>query len=248
MPASSPSPRFSVIVPTLNEVKLLGATLAQFERHLRDEHGVEVIVSDGGSTDGTLEVAHAAADSVVEHAGPTRQNIAQGRNAGAKIARGDVLIFVNADTRFAAPDGFFTAIGARMADPRCNAIAFPVTVFPEERRLGDILFHTVHNAYFHFLNVIGVGMGRGECHVVRRTSFERIRGYDAAFTAGEDFDLYRRLRRLGPIPFLGSCMVYESPRRYRKYGYPRVVWDWFRNAISVMFAKKSVSDVWEQVR
>lgn len=236
-----------MIIPTLNEIKLLRATLGQFVA-LRGVFNLEVIVSDGGSTDGTLSVAAELADTVVQHTDAARQNIAQGRNAGAAVARGAILVFVNADTRFALPEHFFTAVGASMSNAACQAIAFPVTVFPEERRPADRAFHAVHNAYFHLLNVIGVGMGRGECHVVRRTAFEGVRGYDPAFTAGEDFDLYRRLRRLGPIPFLTDCMVYESPRRYRKYGYPRVVWDWFRNAISVMLARKSVSDVWEQVR
>lgn len=222
--------------------------LSQFTPALRERFGIEVIVSDGGSTDGTQEIARSAGARLVEHAEARRQTIAEGRNAGAAAAQGAVMIFVNADTRFASPSHFFEAVGACMHDSRCQAIAFPVTVFPEERRLSDRIFHFVHNGYFHFLNVIGVGMGRGECQVIRASAFRRVRGYDAAYTAGEDFDLYRRLRRLGPIPFLNDCMVYESPRRYRKYGYLRVVWDWFRNAISVMFARKSVSDEWEQVR
>lgn len=248
-PAPSPaSVRFSVVVPTLNEIKLLRTTLSQIDQSLRRQHGIEVIVSDGGSSDGTLDVAEELADTVVRHTGSQRQNIAQGRNAGGAVARGEVLVFINADTRFESREHFFAAIGKAMENDRCNAIAFPVTVFPEERKLADVMFHAVHNKYFHWLNIVGIGMGRGECHVVRRAAFEKIGGYDAAFTAGEDFDLYRRLRRLGPIAFLDDCMIFESPRRYRKYGYPRVVWDWFRNAISVMFAKKSVSDVWEQVR
>ena len=68
-----------------------------------------------------------------------------------------------------------------------------------------------------------MGMGRGECHIVKRELFERAGGYDESLGAGEDFELYtRRLRKYGKIVICKDLTVYESPRRYRKFGYIRV--------------------------
>ena len=78
----------SIVIPTLNEEKIIETTL----RSLRAYSGyLEIIVSDGRSTDRTVEIARSIADTVVVHSGPERQNISKGRNRGAEVATGDIL-------------------------------------------------------------------------------------------------------------------------------------------------------------
>ena len=60
-----------------------------------------------------------------------------------------------------------------------------------------------------------------------------MNGYDETLTAGEDFDLFRRIRKADSIRFLSGGIIYESPRRYRKFGYRGVVWSWFKNAVAL---------------
>jgi hypothetical protein len=91
-------------------------------------------------------------------------------------------------------------------------------------------------------------MGRGECQIVRRKAFEALKGYNAEMAAGEDFDLYRRLRSIGRVRYDHQLLVFESPRRYRKYGYLRVYFDWIRNGLAVLFKHRSFDQVWEEVR
>jgi predicted glycosyltransferase involved in capsule biosynthesis len=98
------------------------------------------------------------------------------------------------------------------------------------------------------LNFIGMGMGRGECQIVLAEYFKKVGGYNSALTAGEDFDLFRRLAKIGKIKFAKDILVYESPRRFRKYGYLRILMSWLLNSISVMFYNRSVSKDWEAVR
>ncbi len=247
----SRSQRISVIVPVYEEEKILESTLKVYSRQLRDKYNIELVVSDGGSTDSTLEIARRHADVVVEHKKKHRQTIAEGRNCGARHARGDILVFINGDTVPADPAKFFELIsmwgdGRFMSDS--DALACTVAVAPSQRIAKDRIFYGFHNTYVRFLNCIGVGMGRGECQIVRKEAFWHVNGYNEKIAAGEDFDLYRRIGRHGRIKFAAPIVVYESPRRFRKYGYLRILWTWTVNSLAVMLCGKSVSKEWEAVR
>ena len=86
-------PDLSIIVPALDEADGIAATLAPLQA-LR-ARGCEVVVVDGGSTDGTAELAAPLADRVVR----SERGRARQQNAGARVARGGVLLFLHADTR-----------------------------------------------------------------------------------------------------------------------------------------------------
>jgi glycosyltransferase involved in cell wall biosynthesis len=240
--------RFSIVIPTLNEEKILPQVLRQFSPALCTKYAIEIIISDGGSTDHTLDIAKEYTDIVVINETLKRQTIAEGRNRGADAASGNILIFLNADTLFASPHTFFATLMKTFQEQGNDALAFPIHIFPQERTIFDLMFHATYNQYIRILNFVGLGMGRGECQAMRKSTFDSVNGYNESLTAGEDFDLYRRIRKKDKILFVSNLIVYESPRRYRKFGYREVVWSWFKNAISVMFVHKSVSDTWEQVR
>jgi glycosyltransferase involved in cell wall biosynthesis len=240
----------SVIIPTRNEEKLLGRCLEQFPAELRNRFGLEIIVSDAGSSDTTLGIAAAYADKIAEHLDPThRQTIAEGRNRGAAIAEGSIFVFLNADTELPDPFAFFSRLSVRFPlDPALAALAVKVQINPIERRLSDTLFHLFFNSYVHLLNVLRIGAGRGECQIVRRSAFEAVNGYNEQFPAGEDFDLYHRISHFGKVKYDSHLLVYESPRRFRKYGYFYVYMSWVRNGFATFFSKKAASEVWEEVR
>jgi len=246
-------PRASVIIPTLDEEKRIGGLLAHLSPEVRRRHGLEVIVSDGGSTDGTLATAEALADRVVVHPGPGRQTIAAGRNAGARVARGGLLLFFNADVRFPDDlDGFLAAVLA--AAERHGAATCRVGVHPSEATAADRLILGACDVVFCAMNVVRLGMGRGECHAVRRAVFHAVGGYDEALAAGEDFDLYRRIARWGRrtgaarTRFLWEWTLWEDPRRYRHLGYARTLATWFTNTVAVTLLGRSFSRTWEPVR
>ena len=249
-------PRASVIIPALNEEKTLERVLAPL-RASADQLGLELIVSDGGSADRTHDIAHALADRVAVHRGPHAQTIGAGRNAGARLAAADVLLFFNADVGFPAKSADeLSAFLLELIEAANEAGAATCRVVVEPpARFADHLVLGTCNAIFWGWNRMGLGMGRGECHAVRRDVFWAHDGYDEQLVAGEDFDLYRRIarahRREGAAPrirFLWHHVVYEDPRRYRRRGYARTMLDWFLNSLSVTLRGRAHSRRWEAIR
>jgi len=238
----------SVIIPTYNEEKLIGNTISQFTDDVKAKYNVEVIISDGGSEDRTLDIVDGKADRVIKYNKNVKQNISEGRNRGFEASTGDVLIFFNADTFVEDPGVFFEKALTVININGVTAIACPVKVFPTEEKLQDRLFHFTYNNYVRLLNFAFMGMGRGECHIIKRDSFLEAGGYNEILGAGEDFELYTKLRKIGRIKFCKELLVYESPRRYRKYGYIKVFYDWAKNSIWITLFKKSLSKEWEAVR
>lgn len=242
------TPSISIIIPTLEEEKLISRILNQFTPELRSQFNLEIIVSDGGSTDKTLSIARTLADTVLELPPDTKQNISMGRNVGAAAATGDIFIFINCDTIIDNPRRFFSVMLESITSDRIVAATCAVEIYPEEQTIADNLFHGFYNWYFRLLNTIGMGMGRGECHVMKRGMFFEVGGYNEAIAAGEDYDLFVRLRRKGKVAFHKDLRVFESPRRYRKYGYVKISLFWFLNALSVFFFSRSMHKEWEAVR
>ncbi|MFN3134008.1 MAG: glycosyltransferase [Candidatus Kryptonium sp.] len=240
--------RFSVVIPTLNEEKTLLWAEKTFTNEIKQNYNVEVIISDGGSTDNTIEIAKRFADKIVLNELGKKQTIGSGRNLGALNSNGEILVFLNADARINDIDTFFKLCNNLMKMPQVVALSFEVEVYPDEETFKDKIFHWFLNKFFAFLNVIGLGMGRGECHVIKREAFFNINGYNDKLVAGEDFELYVRLRRLGKIINVYGVKIYESPRRYRKYGYLRTLVLWFFNSVSIILFKKSISSEWDMVR
>lgn len=250
--AKSAPAGISVVVPTLNEEKTLEQVLKPL-RAIADDFGMELIVSDGGSTDATLSIALELADRVATHDAEERQTISAGRNAGARLASGEVLLFFNADVEFPKDlKGYLSAMIEAALD--VGAATCRVAVHPNRAVLADRFVLGICNFLFCSWNWLGFGMGRGECHVVRADVFHDVGGYDESLVAGEDFDLYRRIanrarrNRKRGIRFLWKHVIYEDPRRYRQRGYFRTMLDWLLNSISVSFLGKSHSRTWDAVR
>ncbi len=211
MPSGSPErARVTVVVPTLDEARHIAATLAAVERQ---SGPVEVVVSDGGSADGTLSVVRRAAPEAEVVAG-TRGRAAQ-MNRGASRATGDVLLFLHADTRL--PDGALDAVRSALRAPSTVAGCFQTTfdlggdrAFGPVGRLAMRLWEARLWMRWHRLAFGDRAL------FVRRTAFEAVGGFPDQ-PLFEDLDLVRALRRQGPFVFLDASVV-TSARRFRRHG------------------------------
>ncbi len=243
--------KFSIIIPALLEEKRIESILSEFVKY-RDEFDYEIILSDGGSSDKTVEIAKPLADKIYTHTQERRQTIAEGRNMGASSGSSDYCVFINADALPKNMRGFLEQVsdwakgGGKYGGK--DAIACSVLPFPDEEKWNDKYFYKFFNSYFAFLNKIGIGMGRGECQLICRKIFEEENGYNPNIVAGEDFDLFRRIAKRGTVAFASDIVIYESPRRFHKQGYFRTMLRWFVNSLAVMFAGRSASKEWEAIR
>ena len=195
----------SVIVPTLNEEAALPAALAA----ARQPSVLELIVVDGGSRDRTCEIAHALADRTLSSGrGRARQ-----MNAGAAAARGDVLLFLHADTRL--PDGYATAVAGALADPAVVGGRFDVCLDAPGaayRLIGRMI------SLRSRLTRVATG---DQAMFVRRAVFERLGGFPAV-PLMEDIALSRALKTLGGVACLRETVL-TSARRWQRHGLVRTV-------------------------
>ncbi len=238
----------SIIIPTLNEEKIIERTLASLISHLTIPY--EIIVSDGKSKDKTVEIARKYNSQIVLYTEEKRQTIAGGRNDGAKVAKGDFLVFFDADCSLKNADDFFTKAIARFKDnPTLVALAPTIRVLPESEHFSDKLVFGYLNIYFRIMNnFFHKGQAAGELQMIRRETFEKVGGYREDLVAGEDMEMFLRLSKIGKTFLAKDLTVFHTGRRIRKIGWPRLLWTWFKNTASIALLNKSVTKEWVPVR
>lgn len=238
----------SVIIPTYQEERYIGTTLKNLEP-LRKKN-FEVIVSDSRSTDGTVAIARRGADRVVVLGANRKRSVAQGRNDGARAARGEYLVFIDADVTVPDPANFFPkALRVFAENPRLVAITAKIKVDPRLSRLSDKIIFGILDLYFGmFNNVFNIGMAPGEFQMMKTSAFREVGGFDEKLAAGEDVDLFYRLSRVGRVRTVWDLIVYHTGRRFHKVGWAVTVYHWIKNAVSVWLFKKSSDKEWEAIR
>ncbi len=198
--------RFSVVVPAVDEADYLGASLRSLQRQDFAD-GYEIIVVDNGSTDDTVAIAHAAGVRVLHE---PRPGVCAARQRGVIEAHGTYVVSTDADTvhpldwlsrldaQFRAhPEAVAVAGPCRYLDPPWWAAIFPPLWFRGIAAVHDL---TGRVTYLTATNV-----------AYARAGFP---GYDVTLTqGGDEVDLLRRLRRVGPVRWDRHNPVDTSSRR-----------------------------------
>jgi rSAM/selenodomain-associated transferase 2 len=191
----------SIIVPVFNEA----LSIEQFLKRLHQRAGgAEVIVVDGCSTDGTLELARNHCDKCL--CAPRGRAVQM--NAGARVALGDSFWFLHADCE--VPVDCLRQISKAMRSPDVVGGFFRIRI------ANNRLVYRLTDTFAHYAGIL-LHMRFGDHgFFCRRTAFERIGGFPEV-PLMEDAKFFRKLRRLGNIEIIRSRLI-SSRRRYEQIG------------------------------
>jgi glycosyltransferase involved in cell wall biosynthesis len=207
----------SVVIPAYNEEKLLGACLESVRRaceavEREGDFEWEAVVCDNNSTDATARIAREGGARVVFEA---HNQIALARNRGAEAARGDYLLFLDADS-VVSPDLLRDIVGAARSG---SVVGGGAAV-----RFGDNASGAVRRgaAVWNWLSRT-FKWAAGSCIFCRAEAFRAIGGFSEELYASEEIDFSRRLGRQGRragerFVILSSHPVVTSPRKIPLYG------------------------------
>jgi glycosyltransferase involved in cell wall biosynthesis len=199
---------FSVIVPALNEEKRIRHCLDSIKAQ-RTSYSYELIVSDSGSTDRTIEIAREYTDKV--HI-CTERGTALARNEGAHLAIGDILVFIDSDTEI-LPD-YLETVGKAFLDQNLLACS---SAFRFSNQAPKLLFaEYVTNSYYVARSILRGTTLPGFNVCIRRDVFRQLNGFRLCHL--EDLDMSIKLRRMGRTRYLPGRKAITSSRRIEQDG------------------------------
>lgn len=207
-------PMISVVIPAHNEEEFLPVTLEALRK--QDYENYEVIVAANGCSDRTVEVAEGRCDEVIDL---KARGLGPARNTGAERARGELLMFLDADTvlepnALSAVAKKFTrkyAAGTLRGVPDTNKGAYKIIYFFK---------NLIHRTHAHH--------GSSGVILCWKDQFHAVGGFNNELYLRENSDLMKKLRRFGRYAYLNNTPAVTSMRRYERAGTGEMVFLWLR--------------------
>jgi len=196
----------SIIIPTLNEEKYLPLLLKEIKKQ-KFTGDYEIIVADAGSTDKTVKIAKEFGCIVVKGGLPAR-----GRNEGAKIARGNIFLFTDADNVY-LPGDFLRNLLGEFEKRKLDVASFPI--YPK----GNVFDKITYGIYNHWVQLIQRFSAYATNSVLVRSDIhQKVGGFDEEIKIAEDHFYAKIARKFGKFGFIKTKPVLTSTRRFEKEG------------------------------
>jgi len=194
----------SVIIPALNEEKYIGKLLKSILEQEQDD--IEIIVADAGSQDATKKIARQYGCRIVKGGLPSI-----GRNAGAQVAKGDLLIFADADIIF--PKDFLRKGLSEFAQRKLGVASVMLNLEGRSYQMQMDIFYNI--PIFLLEKILPHG---AMTIIVARKVFDKIGGFDESVRIAEDLYFVRQAAKHTRYGLLHSVRIITTPRRYLKDG------------------------------
>ena len=219
---------FSIIIPTYNEEEYLPVLLESIKKQSFEDY--EVIVADANSTDKTREIAESYGCIVVDGGLP-----AVGRNNGAKVAKGEYLLFLDSDLELT--DDYLRNV---IYEFRMERLGIAITqMTPLSNKLDDKIFHELAN-YF-MISVENIKPHGAGCYgiISRKELHDACGGFDEELNFGEDTDYIERLAKKERFKVLRNAKIGVSTRRLEEEGIETLIRQYGRSTINDFLGKRT---------
>ena len=222
----------SIIIPTYNEENFLPKLLRSIRKQTYRNY--EVIIADAKSKDKTREIVEKYHARVVE-GGP----VAIGRNNGAEKAKGDILIFLDADVVLPDPHFLEKTIMEFRRKKLDIATCLPSPI--SEKKIDKVM-HDAYNLYSMLIEKFKP-FAPGFCIYIKRSIHEKIGGFDSKIKLAEDHDYVQRAAQYGIFGVLKSKKIFVSVRRLEKDGRMRTALKYLFCGLHMMTLGSVKSDI-----
>lgn len=197
----------SIIIPALNEEERLPLLLESLKKQNFNDY--EIILADAGSKDKTLEIAKNYACKITTGGLPGKA-----RNEGAKVAMGDLLLFLDADAIL--PNDFLQKALSEFGARGLDIASFRLKTYPKNKFI-DLLVEVFYNKPMIFLEKILPHAAIGI--LAKKDLFNKLNGFDETIKLSEDHDFARRANKIAKFGIIKSVYVYSSDRRAKTDGW-----------------------------
>ncbi len=224
----------SVIIPALNEEKYIANAMSGLAA--QSFRSFEAIVVDGGSNDRTRALARKKARVIIDNG----RGAASARNEGARIAKGGILLFLDADTR--PTPSLLRIYHEAFLDPQTIAATGPILPLEKAKRRVRWGYKFVSVWFVKASMLLGRPSFIGSNFAIRKDAFWKVKGFNKDMMTYEDWDLSNRLRRCGRMRYLNGAVVHTSIRRISKWGVSGFFFYYIGNIFSYHVHKRPKSD------
>lgn len=218
----------SIIIPTYNEEEYLPVLLDSIKKQSFEDY--EVIVADANSTDKTREIAEEYGCIIVDGGLP-----AVGRNNGARIAKGEYLLFLDSDLELT--DDYLRNV---LYEFRMEHLGIAITqMIPMSDKTVDKLFHDFAN-YF-MISVEKIKPHGAGCYgiISRKELHDKNNGFDESLTFGEDTDYIERLAKQERFKVLRNAKIGVSTRRLEEEGIETLIKQYGKSTVNDFLGKRT---------
>ncbi len=222
----------SIIIPTLNEEKYLSLLLREIKKQNFNDY--EIIIADAGSEDKTVEISKNYGCKIIQGGLPAR-----GRNEGAKIAKGEIFLFMDADNIF-LPEKFLENLLEEFEKRKLDIASFPI--YPQ----GNGFDKFVYRIYNNWVNLFQRFSAYATNSVlVKKEIHQKIGGFDEEIKIGEDHIYAKVARKFGQFGFIKTEPVLTSIRRFEKDGRLKTYLKYFLAWVHMIFLGPVKSDIFK---
>ncbi len=221
--------KLSIVIPTFNEEDYLPKLLRSIR--MQDFGDYEVIVADAMSDDKTREIAKSYGCKIVDGG-----SISVGRNRGAEAAKGDFLLFLDADV--VLTEGYLKSAMQEFTD---NDLGIAISLIkPLSDKKFDKLSHDIANLFAKSVETIKPHGGGCQGILTRKSLHEEVGGFDEDLDFGEDTDYIERIGYISSFKVLRDACLLISIRRLEKEGRRNLAFKYTKSTL-YQFAGRKIS-------